>query len=519
MRGILDVTQGSVDAVIAAVKPGDPLDVAQTAAEEYVFSRFERDKVWWVGGYALGIALPPDWVGHTYLSNDAFEQFTWEPGYVTNYENILFDRDRHFTASYMETLLMTETGIEVLSGVARGHCTWRPAAPEAERSRIPAVAEYQITYWRDLPSLVTARDGDDVSKVELPAAVPGADRPGRDGRGPDRLRRLPRGLAPRRVDARRRVAAGAGGGRGRASRAGVPGMSSLYERLDRGDLVLGDGAMGTMLQERGLDDGGAPELWNVERAEPVAEILAGYADAGAQYLTTNTFGGTAPRLQLHGLAERVEELSRAGAEVARGVADRYGILVAGDVGPTGEILFPLGVLEQDEAQTLFEAQVRGLAAGGADFILIETMSALEEVEAAVRAAQVAAPELPVAVTMSFDTNLRTMMGVTPAQAVHDDLRLGRPRGGRELRPRPRRDRDDHGADGRGPARRRAPDGAVERGPAEARRRHVRLRRHAGGDGRATPGARASSGSRVIGGCCGSTPAHIAAMRDALAVSA
>jgi Xaa-Pro aminopeptidase len=119
VRGILDVTRGSVDAVIAAVKPGDPLDVAQKVAEDYVFSRFDRDTVWWVGGYALGIALPPDWVGHTYLSNDAFEQFTWEPGYVTNYENILYSRDRHFTASYMETLLMTERGIEVLSTVPR----------------------------------------------------------------------------------------------------------------------------------------------------------------------------------------------------------------------------------------------------------------------------------------------------------------------------------------------------------------------------------------------------------------
>ena len=159
---------------------------------------------------------------------------------------------------------------------------------------------------------------------------------------------------------------------------------NLYDRLDRGDLVLGDGAMGTMLQEVGLDDGGASELWNVERPDPVAEILAGYAESGAQYLTTNTFGGTAPRLQLHGLDDRAEELSRAGAEVARAVADRFGVMVAGDIGPTGEILFPLGVLEQDEAQRLFEVQIRGLVAGGADFLLIETMSALEEVEAAVR---------------------------------------------------------------------------------------------------------------------------------------
>jgi Xaa-Pro aminopeptidase len=118
-RAILDVTAGSVDAVRAAVRPGDPLDAAQRVAEEYVYSRFPREQVWWVGGYALGIAMPPSWVGHTYLANDAFEQFTWEPGYVTNYENVLFDRDAGFTASYMETLLMTDSGIEPLSKVPR----------------------------------------------------------------------------------------------------------------------------------------------------------------------------------------------------------------------------------------------------------------------------------------------------------------------------------------------------------------------------------------------------------------
>jgi Xaa-Pro aminopeptidase len=118
-REILDYTAESVEKVVAGVRPGDPLDVAQRIAEEHVFARYGRDTVWWVGGYALGIALPPDWVGHTYLSNDAYEPFTWEPGYVTNYENIVFDRAGGFTASYMETLLMTPTGIEILSRVPR----------------------------------------------------------------------------------------------------------------------------------------------------------------------------------------------------------------------------------------------------------------------------------------------------------------------------------------------------------------------------------------------------------------
>ena len=118
-RAILEQTAQSVEAVVAAVEPGDPLDVAQRAAEDYLYARFPKERFWWVGGYALGIAMPPNWVGHTYLANDAFERFTWEPGYVTNYENILFDREGGYTASYMETLLMTETGIEALSRLAR----------------------------------------------------------------------------------------------------------------------------------------------------------------------------------------------------------------------------------------------------------------------------------------------------------------------------------------------------------------------------------------------------------------
>jgi Xaa-Pro aminopeptidase len=118
-REILAVTAGSVSAVQQAVRPGDPLDVAQRVAEEYVRSRFPAEKIWWVGGYALGIAMPPSWVGHTYIGNDAFEQFTWEPGYLTNYENVLFDRDAGFTASYMESLLMGAERIEVLSHLPR----------------------------------------------------------------------------------------------------------------------------------------------------------------------------------------------------------------------------------------------------------------------------------------------------------------------------------------------------------------------------------------------------------------
>lgn len=194
-------------------------------------------------------------------------------------------------------------------------------------------------------------------------------------------------------------------------------MSAIYEALEKG-ILISDGAMGTMLQGKGLIDGGAPELWNVENPTAIEEVLEEYAAAGANLITTNTFGGTRGRLQMHGLEDRLFELNKAGAEIARKVADRHsGCFVMGDVGPSGELMEPMGTMTVDEAKALFADQIKALVAGGVDAILIETMSDLQEVEAAVQAAKEVAPNLPVIVTFSFDTNLRTMMGVKPAVAV------------------------------------------------------------------------------------------------------
>jgi 5-methyltetrahydrofolate--homocysteine methyltransferase len=194
-------------------------------------------------------------------------------------------------------------------------------------------------------------------------------------------------------------------------------MSAIYEALEKG-ILISDGAMGTMLQSKGLTDGGAPELWNVENPTAIEEVLEEYAAAGANLITTNTFGGTRGRLQMHGLEDRLFELNKAGAEIARKVADRHpGCFVMGDVGPSGELMEPMGTMTLDEAKALFADQIKALVAGGVDAILIETMSDLQEVEAAVKAAKEVAPELPIIVTFSFDTNLRTMMGVKPAVAV------------------------------------------------------------------------------------------------------
>jgi 5-methyltetrahydrofolate--homocysteine methyltransferase len=290
----------------------------------------------------------------------------------------------------------------------------------------------------------------------------------------------------------------------------------LYAALDGGLRPLGDGAMGTMLQEAGLDDGGAPELWNVERPDVIEGILDAYAEAGSRLITTCTFGGTRPRLEMHDLGDRVAEVNRAGAELARRVADRHtGVFVLGDVGPSGELMEPMGTLTPESAKELFVEQIRALAEGGADAILIETMSDLGEVEAAVRAAQEAAPGLPIVVTMSFDTNLRTMMGVKPAQAVEAITGMGVRVVGANC--------------GRGPDEMRVI--AAEMAEARPDGTYLMVQSNAGlpklvGDRfeyDGTPEVMAEFardmrelGIDVIGACCGSTPTHIAAMRDALA---
>ena len=295
-------------------------------------------------------------------------------------------------------------------------------------------------------------------------------------------------------------------------------MSALLDALADGPL-LGDGAMGTMLQDLGNDEGGAPELWNVERVDVVEGVLEGYAASGSRLLTTNTCGGTRARLQLHSLEDRVEELNQAAAELARRVADRHpGTFVLGDIGPSGELMEPMGELTMESAVEMFAEQIRGLVAGGVDGILIETMSDLAEVEAAVTAARKDAPGLPVFATLSFDTNLRTMMGVSPAMAVQALSDLGL---------------DVVGANcGRGLDEMRVIAAQLAEAAGQgATPVRLMVQSNAGlpklqGDSfvfDGTPEEMAAYvvemrdlGFAVIGACCGSTPAHIAAMRDALA---
>jgi 5-methyltetrahydrofolate--homocysteine methyltransferase len=223
---------------------------------------------------------------------------------------------------------------------------------------------------------------------------------------------------------------------------------------------------------------------------------------------------------MHDLQDRVHELNKAGAEVARSVADRYpGVFVLGDIGPSGELMEPMGTLTMDSAKELFAEQIAGLVDGGVDAILIETMSDLSEVEAAVRAAQEVAPGLPIIATMSFDTNLRTMMGVKPAMAVTTIGALGVTvvgancgRGTDEMRiiaaemvqARAEGERDDLlliTQSNAGLPRLQGDVFVYDGTPDELAKFAVQMR---------------DSGIDVIGACCGSTPEHIRAMRTALA---
>jgi 5-methyltetrahydrofolate--homocysteine methyltransferase len=179
-------------------------------------------------------------------------------------------------------------------------------------------------------------------------------------------------------------------------------------------VLLADGATGTNLFAMGLESGDAPELWNESAPDKIRALHQGFVDAGADIILTNSFGGTRHRLKLHHAQDRVFDLNKRAAELACDVAQAAGrkVIVAGSVGPTGELLQPLGALTYDEAVEAFAEQMEGLKAGGAEVAWIETMSAPDEIRAAAAAA--IRVGLPYVFTGSFDTAGRTMMGLAPA---------------------------------------------------------------------------------------------------------
>ncbi len=288
----------------------------------------------------------------------------------------------------------------------------------------------------------------------------------------------------------------------------------LAEMLSRRTCLLADGATGSNLFEMGLVSGDAPEFWNIDHPERIRLLHQRFVDAGADLILTNTFGGTRYRLKLHNAAHRVAELNQAAARLAREVADASGreVLVAGSMGPTGEILEPLGPLSVADATEAFAEQAAALAAGGADVLWIETLSSREEVEAAIAGARTTG--LPIVSTLSFDTNGRTMMSVTPAElaAIASQHHLAA-----------------CGSNcGVGPAELVASilnlSAAADPQMTLVAKANCGIPQYVDGairyDG--TPQLMASyvhlaidAGARIIGGCCGTSPEHLAAMRKAL----
>ncbi len=290
----------------------------------------------------------------------------------------------------------------------------------------------------------------------------------------------------------------------------------LTDLLSEKGALLADGATGTNLFNMGLMSGDAPELWNTEQPHKIKALYLGAVDAGSDLFLTNSFGANASRLKLHDAEKRVHELARVSAEIARDVADTAGrtVVVAGSVGPTGEIMEPVGTLSHSLAVEMFHEAADGLKSGGADVGWLETISAAEEYRAAAEGFALAG--LPWAGTMSFDTAGRTMMGVTSSDMVKmvDDLGDNAPlafgancgTGASDLL------RTILGFAAQGPER-----PVIAKGNAGIPKY---MDGHIHYDG--TPELMAdyavmarACGAHIIGGCCGTQPDHLRHMREAL----
>jgi 5-methyltetrahydrofolate--homocysteine methyltransferase len=293
-------------------------------------------------------------------------------------------------------------------------------------------------------------------------------------------------------------------------------MTDVLSRLlAERDWLMADGATGTNLFNMGLESGEPPEFWNTDRPENIRKLYGAAVAAGSDIFLTNTFGGNAARLKLHNAQGRVRELNRIGAELGREIADKAGrtVVVAGSVGPTGEIFEPMGTMTHAQAVEIFHEQAEGLKEGGADVLWIETISAPEEYKAAAEAAALAG--MPWCGTMSFDTAGRTMMGVTSAAMAAMVEKLPNPPiafgancgvGASDLM------RTVLGFASTGTER-----PLIAKGNAGIPKYHDG---HIHYDG--TPELMAEyavlardAGVRIIGGCCGTMPDHLRAMREAL----
>jgi 5-methyltetrahydrofolate--homocysteine methyltransferase len=281
--------------------------------------------------------------------------------------------------------------------------------------------------------------------------------------------------------------------------------ADFRDRLRQGPPLIADGAAGTTLQSRGLALGRSTESWVLEAPEKILELHRDFIDAGAEIVLTCSFGATPLRLRASGIADRAAEVNRRAAELARQAAADRGVYVAGSMGPTGEMLKPYGDLDEAEAVAAYATQARALAEGGVDLLVLETHFDLAEAAAAVKGVR-EVTDLPIVCSFSYDRGTRTMMGVSPAQA------------GRQL--------DGLGVDAIGINCGRSLDESL-RDLAELRQsteRPLWFKPNAGmptldAQGRPiysiSPREMAEalvkateSDARVVGGCCGTSPAHL-----------
>jgi 5-methyltetrahydrofolate--homocysteine methyltransferase len=294
-------------------------------------------------------------------------------------------------------------------------------------------------------------------------------------------------------------------------------MNTFVQLLAEKPYLLADGATGTNLFEMGLQTGDSPEFWNVDYPARIAEHYRRFVEAGSDIILTNTFGGNAYRLRLHGGADRVAELNAAAVTIAKQVIADSGrtVAIAGSIGPTGEILEPNGAVTIAEAAEAFREQATALQEAGVDVLWAETLSSKEELDAVTLACRDF--DLPLVTTMSFDTNGRTMMGVTPSEFVAISSADERKQhgcgtncgvGASEVVAAIAVMSAQH-AEGCPPLIAKANcgipewvDGAiVYNGTLEIMSEYVQLALDAG--------------ARIVGGCCGTTPAHVKAMREVM----
>ena len=291
-------------------------------------------------------------------------------------------------------------------------------------------------------------------------------------------------------------------------------MAGFLERLQNEKVLVSDGATGTNLQKVGLIGGIIPEGWVLEQPEKILNLESAFVEAGSDIILTCTFGGTKLRLRESPLGQKVEEINRRAAEIAREAASKHpGALVAGSMGPTGLLIKPYGPATTEEVANTYEQQARGLVAGGIDLLVIETMFAINEAQAAVEGVR-RVTDLPVIVSFSYDRGTRSMMGVKPSDVVKTFKPLGVAAIGANC-------------------------GTTLENMETILKEYMSaasdvvywIKPNAGlpelGEDnqavyRVTPEAMAeyalkfvAAGARIVGGCCGSTPEHVAAIASAV----